>query len=261
MNVPIVILDSATKLPVEADGGVVVTGSHGAVYAAHLTAKSGARAAIHHDAGIGLHDAGIGGLAYAQKLGMAMAAVAAASARIGDAQDLYDRGVISRANPLATACGVAAGMTVKEAVERLKAAPWPHQVPSPKEEGRYLVDGVVCIDSTSLLRAEDGGRIVASGSHGGTNSGTTAAPLRPRLIILNDAGPGAGRGGILGLHVLQREGLAAAAVAAASARIGDGRSTLQDGTISAVNDVATRLGARVGMPALALAGALAEKSS
>ena len=260
MNVPIVILDSATRLPAEADGGVVVTGSHGAAYAAHLTAKSGARAAIHHDAGIGLDEAGVGGLAYAQKLSMAMAAVAAASARIGDAQDLYDRGLISRANELAAACGVSAGMTVKEAVERLKAAPWPHQIPGPKEEGRYVVDGIICIDSTSLLCAEDGGRIIASGSHGGTNSGTTAVPLRPRLIILNDAGPGADRGGILGLDVLQRAGIGAAAVAAASARIGDGRSTLQDGTISAVNDVAARLGVRIGMPALAFAGALAEKS-
>jgi len=50
-------------------------------------------------------------------------------------------------------------------------------------------------------------------------------------------------------------------VAARSARIGDGRSTLQDGTISAVNRPAARLGARVDEAALALARRVAEKVS
>jgi hypothetical protein len=53
--------------------------------------------------------------------------------------------------------------------------------------------------------------------------------------------------------------VAGAAVAARSARIGDGRSTLQDGTLSAVNRPAYRLGLRVGSPALALARAVADK--
>jgi hypothetical protein len=42
--------------------------------------------------------------------------------------------------------------------------------------------------------------------------------------------------------------------------LGDGRSTLQDGTISAANQPAARLGARVGGSALALARAVAEKA-
>ena len=54
--------------------------------------KYGCRAAIHHDAGIGKDEAGVGGLAYAEKLGMAMAAVATASARIGDGADMLARG-------------------------------------------------------------------------------------------------------------------------------------------------------------------------
>jgi len=49
-------------------------------------------------------------------------------------------------------------------------------------------------------------------------------------------------------------------VAASSARIGDGRSTLQDGTVSFVSRTAKALGARVGMSALALARAVAEKA-
>ena len=107
---------------------------------------------------------------------------------------------------------------------------------------------------------EDRGRIVATGSHGALNSYRATAPFRPLLLMFNDAGFGADRGGVLALPELDREGIAAIAVAAHSARIGDGRSTLQDGTISDVNTTAYRLGARVGGSALALARTLAEKA-
>ena len=111
MKVTVLVFDSVVKLPAEANGAVVVGGSHAAVYAAYMSAKFGCRAAIHHDAGIGNDEAGVSGLVYADKLGMAMAAVATASARIGDGQDLHQRGIISRANTLAAACGVTPGMS------------------------------------------------------------------------------------------------------------------------------------------------------
>ncbi len=259
MNIPVLIFDSVTKLPPEADGAVVVGGSHAAVYAAYLSAKYGCRAAIHHDAGIGKEEAGVSGLDYAQTLGMAMAAVASASARIGDAHDMLARGTVSRANGLAVACGVAIGMTCRDAAERLKGAPWPHAAPPPKGEARHIVDGVVCLDSASLLVPEDRDRVVATGSHGALNAAVATAPFRPRLLMFNDAGFGADRGGVLALAALEKDGIAAIAVAAQSARIGDGCSTLQDGTISAANGPAHRLGARVGGSALALARAVAEK--
>src|SRR6266404_8493986 len=75
MAVAIIAVPSVTKLPAEADGGVIVGGSHGAVYAAYLSAKAGARAALHNDAGIGRDEAGVSGLAWAEAHGMAMAAV------------------------------------------------------------------------------------------------------------------------------------------------------------------------------------------
>ena len=53
------------------------------------------------------------------------------------------------------------------------------------------------------------------------------------------------------------DGIAAATVAADSARIGDGESTLTEGIISAVNETAHRLGARVGATALDVARAVA----
>lgn len=259
MNVTVLTIDSATKLPPEAQGAVVVTGSHGAVYAVYLSAKAGARAAIHHDAGIGLDEAGVGGLGYGERLGLAIAAVATGSARIGDARDLLARGLISRCNAQAASCGVVSGMSCRAAVERLKQAPWPHAAPPRQAEGRYEIGGILCLDSASMLGPDDRDRVAATGSHGALIAGTTTAPMRPRLILFNDAGPGIERAGIQGLDVLDRAGVAAAAVAARSARIGDGRSTLQDGTLSAVNRAAERLGLRVGGSALALARAVAEK--
>ncbi len=259
MNVTVLVFDSVTKLPPEANGAVVVGGSHAAVYAAYMSVKYGCRAAIHHDAGIGKDDAGVAGLAYAEKLGMAMAAVTTASARIGDGPDLLARGLISRANTLATGCGVVPGMTCREAAELLKTAPWPHEMPPAKGETRYELDGVVCVDSATLLMPADRGRVVATGSHCALNSGVATAPVHPKLLLFNDAGFGADRGGVLGLEFLKKAGVAAIAVAALSARIGDGRSTLQDGTISAANQPARDLGARVGSPALALARAVADK--
>jgi hypothetical protein len=261
MNVTVLVFDSVVKLPPEANGAVVVGGSHGAIYAAYMSAKSGCRAAIHHDAGIGKDEAGVAGLAYADRLGMAMAAVATASARIGEGADLHARGIISRVNEVAAACGVTPGMSCREAAERLRQAPWPHATPEPKGEDRHSLGGFACLDSASLIGPQDRDRIIATGSHCALNSGLATAPHRPRLAFYNDAGPGRDDGGIAGLALLEKEGIAGVAVAAMSARIGDGRSTLQDGTISAANAPAYRLGAVPGMPALALARAVAEKSS
>ena len=123
-----------------------------------------------------------------------------------------------------------------------------------------MVDGFACVDSSSLLTPEDRDGIVATGSHCALNSGRAVEPFRPKLVFFNDAGPGADKGGIQGFEVLDGAGIAGVAVAAHSARIGDGRSTLQDGIVSAITDAAYRLGARVGGSALALARAVAEKA-
>ena len=260
MTVAIVAVPSVTKLPPSTDGAVLVGGSHGAVYAAYLSAKAGARAAIHNDAGIGRDEAGVSGLAWAQAQGMAMAAALSGSARIGDGADMLQRGVISRANPLAAACGVEPGQSVAEAAERLKTAPWPHPEPAPLSEGRIMAGRILCVDSISLATVRDRGWVVASGSHGGVPAGETAAAFGPRLALFNDAGFGMEHAGVAGLAILDRAGIAGATVSTMSARIGDGRSTLLDGFVSEVNEAAYRLGGRPGRSALAFALAVAEKS-
>ena len=53
MNVPVLVVDGVVKLPPEANGAIVIGGSNATIYAAYFSAKAGARAAIHHDCGIG----------------------------------------------------------------------------------------------------------------------------------------------------------------------------------------------------------------
>jgi hypothetical protein len=260
MTVSVLAVPGVAKLPASADGAVVVGGAHGGVYPAYLSAKAGARAAIHNDAGIGRDEAGVSGLAWAEKHGMAMATVFAGSARIGDGQDMLRRGVISRANPLAMACGVTPGQSAGEAAELLKGAPWPRARPAPLPDGRSMAGRIVCLDATSLATQRDRGKVVASGSHGGAPSGETTMTFCPRLALFNDAGFGTEHAGVAGVAILERAGIAAAAVSANSARIGDGRSTLLDGFISELNASAYRLGGRIGRSALAFALAVAEKA-
>jgi thioredoxin reductase len=53
MDVPVLVVDGVVKRPLEANGAVVIGGSNDTIYAAYFSAKAGARAAIHHDCGIG----------------------------------------------------------------------------------------------------------------------------------------------------------------------------------------------------------------
>ena len=259
MSVPVIVVGGVVKLPPEANGAVVVGGSNATAYAAYFSAKAGVRAAIHHDCGIGRDEAGVRGLPWADQHGMAMAAVATDSARAGDAADMLHRGIISRVNKLAATCGVETGQTVAQAVELLKSAPWPHaDVEAPVEE-RAFVDGILCIGSISFATPEDAGLVVASGSHGGVTAAPFTRSFKPRLVFFNDAGFGVDRAGAACLPLLDSDGIAAATVAASSARIGDGQSTLTQGIISAVNETAYRLGARVGETALKVARTVAER--
>src|SRR5207247_5500461 len=136
---PIVTADSITRIAEEARGAVVVNASHGGVYAAYLAAKLGAAAAIFNDAGVGRERAGIGGLDYLQQLGIPAATVGHLSARIGDGADMLARGIISHANPLATALGVRPGMACRDAAAALAQAEPIGSAPPAALEGAFLL--------------------------------------------------------------------------------------------------------------------------
>ncbi len=81
-----------------------------------------------------------------------------------------------------------------------------------------------------------------------------AAPL---LAVFNDAGVGKDSAGIAALPLLQARGVAACTVAHTSARIGEARSTLEDGIVSHLNESAALLGLAVGQPLRQAVAALA----
>ena len=72
--------------------------------------------------GLGKDDAGVQRVFAAERMGMAAAAVASTSARIGDARSVWDTGVLSVVNSLAERVGGRVGMTSKEYVAVLQAA-------------------------------------------------------------------------------------------------------------------------------------------
>ena len=98
------------------------------------------------------------------------------------------------------------------------------------------------VDSITELSAADAGCLAVSGSHGGLSSARYALAARPLLSVFNDAGGGRDGAGLAALAVLQAHGLAACTVAHTSARIGEARSTLEDGVVSHHNALASALG-------------------
>ena len=102
------------------------------------------------------------------------------------------------------------------------------------------------VDSITELTAADAGCVAVSGSHGGLSSARYAVAARPLLSVFNDAGGGRDGAGLAALAVLQAKGLAACTVSHASARIGEARSTLEDGVVSHHNTSAAALGIRAG---------------
>ncbi len=260
----IVLRDSVTKTEPGDVGDVLVTGSHGGVYAANLAARARVRAAIFNDAGQGRDRAGIAGLDALQELGMAAAAVAHDSARIGDAGDAWARGRLSAVNDLAAALGCAPGLPCAEAARCLRPAEAPARIPPQAAEAAALLRDrpgepqVWALDSASLAGPEHEGQILLIGSHGGLPGGDPAAALKIDALaaVYNDAGIGRDQAGVTRLPALDGRGIAGATVAAASARIGEGRSTYRDGVISRVNPTAAEMGARAGMTAIEFVAAV-----
>jgi hypothetical protein len=253
-----VAADTITKLPPEARGRTVLSGSHGGVYPGWLAAAAGARAVVLSDAGIGKDAAGVAGLALCAQLGMAAAAVDASTARIGDSADMLARGRISWTNAPARAAGVAPSQACRDALAALADAPtWDAALPPRPGEGRTTLDlaqarrPVVLVDSAALVDPADAGAVIVTGSHGALVGGRPELALRVDgfAALFNDAGGGPDDWGSSRLPALDRRGIAGATVAAASARIGAARSTYEDGRLSAVNATAAALGLAVGQSA------------
>lgn len=114
------------------------------------------------------------------------------------------------------------------------------------------------VDSVTEALQHPPGAVLVTGSHGGLSAGRFALQARPLLAVFNDAGVGKDGAGIAALGLLQDAGIAACAVAHDSARIGEARSTLDDGVVSFANEAALALGLE---PGRRLAEGLSEPSA
>ncbi len=237
---------------------VLVCGSFaGAEIADQLGLCWGPRALVAHACGVGKDEAGIGGLEFCQRRGISMAAVETMSARISDGRSVYDAGRIGHANAAARDLGVSVGQPTRDAARLMLNAPEGRPLESDHTDSREYPlyqgeKGGIFALWNLLLLVEKGQRpddVFCLGVHSGKVMAEWSAPVAPKGVIANDGGFGKDHAGVSGLGMLEQDGIAAASVAAMSARIGDARSTYEDGEISAANDIARARGVREGMPA------------
>ena len=128
MKRKMVLLDSIALIDAESFGQVVVSGSHGGASAAQFvldlgeTSQQWPHIVFYNDAGGGKDRAGIVALDMLGAVSLACATYSHDSARIGDAQDGYEHGVITHANAQATALGLRPGDRVRQWADRLLSA-------------------------------------------------------------------------------------------------------------------------------------------
>lgn len=218
-----------------------------------LPVRQGARGWIAHEGGPGKDAAGIAGLPLADEYGVPAAAIATAEARLSGGDSLLT-GTVSAVNETARALGVREGMPGEVAALVMLDAPLgiPHVVDGLIDESVHTMcetaDGrILAVWSSSRIDGDLSRDVLVVASHGAKVMATYALRTRPRGLICNDAGFGLGRSGVEGLLILAEYGIAAAAVATDSARIGDALSTYDDGVLSTVNSVAAALGVAEGM--------------
>lgn len=247
--------DSVTTPGSEVAGNVLIAGSHCGTYCGYLAARLRVRGVVLNDAGIGLDQAGIAGLAYLQAAGIPAAAIDHESARIGDGADTAARGVVAWVNEAARALRCAPGQSAIDAAACFRSAPPAHGDAPELREARHAIEipgsngSVVALDSASLVSEGDETRIIVTASHGGLLGGDprTALKVGARAVFFNDAGVGCDRAGISRLPELDGRGIIAGTVSHWTARIGEARSSWETGVLSHVNRSAEAAGAKPGM--------------
>ncbi|MCW5658680.1 MAG: hypothetical protein KIT60_13325 [Burkholderiaceae bacterium] len=253
------VFDSATHVEAyvartPCSGDVIVAASYAGVLCARMVMLARPRAAIGLDCGIGKDGAGVAGLWYYEALDVPAAAVDSGTAEMGNGQDMFSHGVLSRVNECAQRLGVEAGLPVQQAADALLSG---SRKPARFDPARRLVvqEGpqgrcIVCTDSIAFALPEDRERnVLCTAGHTGRSVVEYFRRFRPWGFICSDGGIGKNRSGIAALEVVDADGIAGAAVDAMTARMGDGRSTYFDGVISAVNRTAHAKGVRVGQSA------------
>jgi hypothetical protein len=224
---------------------------------------------LFNDAGIGKDRAGVTGIYLLSRYGIYAAAVDAFSAEIGLAEETLG-GRISHSNEHARAIGVFPGMKGSTAANLISHAP---RI-SPNESGgvelvpaKILISvapsghRMLAVDSNSMIDSDCEQDIIFTGSHGGLVGSKAATPNPVLAVFYNDAGVGKNDAGISRLPWLERRGVPAATVSAASARIGFGLDTYNCGIISHANSPAADWGISPGIRAAEAAQLILERAA
>lgn len=233
-----------------------MSGSYGGDYNAYHAGKHGLRGVILSDAGVGKGRAGIRGLDYLERVGVAAAAADVMSCHIGDGAHMLQHGTISFVNGCAARLGCARGQSVLTCAERLGTGPV-IETPMPPVSGgrRWLMreepgePRVICLDAAPMLEPADAGSIAITGSHAALLEGRPDGLIAPavRAVFFSDGGVGMDQAGIARLPLLDERGIAAGTASANSAAIGDSRDIYAHGVLSFVNAAAAALGGSPGM--------------
>jgi hypothetical protein len=256
-DVKILTVASCSFVRDEHRSHVIVSGSYGGRYNAFNAAKWGVRGVIMNDAGVGKDNAGIVGLDYLDQINLAAATADAQTCHIGDGDHMLEHGIISHVNATAAALGCAAGQSVRDCANLMRAATVPSVAPPSISDGaRFVVRDlpgelrVICADSVGMLQPDDAGQIAITASHGALSGGRPDNAIPPGIyaVFFSDAGGGMDGAGIARLADLDQRGIPAGTTSAESAPIGDSRALYRDGILSHVNSAAARFGGRVGMP-------------
>jgi len=232
---------------------VAVGASFAGAPTAAMAMRGGVKAWIAHEAGPGKDEAGVSGLALAQRFGIPAAAIATMSARLSDGMSLI-AGKVSRANEAARSLGVRPGQSGGEAARLLlkaargKACNLHGVIDESIHEVEITLQGrIFAVWSFARVKGEHPRDVFCVASHGGKVMADYARGVKPRGLIANDAGRGLDDSGMDGLDAMAAT--PAATVSADSARIGDALSTYRDGVISSANAAAQALGVQAGMAA------------
>ena len=251
----IVTVDSAYHIiPANRGVDVLVNASYCGILPARFIAAHRPRAAIGVDCAVGPAGAGIAGLWYLEALNIPAAVADVMTVRLGDGNDLFDRGVISFLNRPAADCGVTVGMPVSDAATKLLDHD-PGDPSAAEVTNRTVIErlssgrSIICTDSIAFGMPEDVDNVLLTAGHTGRSAVPYLRRVRPFGFICSDGGGGRDGSGTEGMRIVAAEGLAGAAVDARSAKMGDGLSTYRDGVISAANDLAMAAGVLIGMPA------------
>lgn len=117
---PVVVVDSVSLVQPSDAGAIIVTASHGGLLGGDPASalKVDALAAVYCDAGFGKERAGVTRLPALDARGIAAATVSSDSARIGDGRSVYEDGVVSCVNAMASSIGITVGDTVRKMICR-----------------------------------------------------------------------------------------------------------------------------------------------